>query len=44
MTLRSRWLVPVAVVGLTATILAAGLFWAVLTRPVAAAQFLGGAF
>jgi hypothetical protein len=44
MTLRSRWLVPVAIVGLTATILAAGLFWAVLTRPVAAAQFLGAAF
>jgi hypothetical protein len=41
MTLRSRWLVPIAVVGLTATILAVELFWAVITQPVAAAQFLG---
>ena len=44
MKLRSRWLVPVAVVGLTATILAAGLFWVFMTRPVAAAQFLGSTF
>ena len=44
MMLRSRWLVPVAIVGVTATILAAGLFWAVLTQPVAAAQFLGSTF
>jgi hypothetical protein len=44
MTLRSRWLVPIAVVGLTAAILAVGLFWAVITQPVAAAQFLGAAF
>jgi hypothetical protein len=42
--LRSRWLVPVAVVGLTATILAVGLFWILMTRPVAAAQLLGGSF
>ena len=44
MMLRGRWLVPVAIVGLTATILAAGLFWALMTRPVAAAQFLGSTF
>ena len=44
MVMRSRWLVPVAVVGATATILAAGLFWLLMTRPVAAAQFLGAAF
>jgi hypothetical protein len=42
MTLSTRWLIPVAIVGTTATILAAGLFWALLTRPLAAAQFLGG--
>ena len=44
MMLRSRWLVPVAVVAVTATILACGLFWVLMTRPVAAAQFLGGTF
>ena len=44
MMLRNRWLVPVAIVGLTATILAVGLFWALMTRPVAAAQFLGSTF
>jgi hypothetical protein len=44
MMLRNRWLVPVAIVGVTATILAAGLFWALMTRPVAAAQFLGNTF
>ena len=44
MMLRSRWLVPVAVVGVTATILAVGLFWALMTHPIAAAQFLGSTF
>lgn len=43
MVLRSGWLISVAVVGLTATILAAGLFWALFTRPVAAAQLFGAA-
>ncbi|HXT69223.1 MAG TPA: hypothetical protein VN700_05690 [Vicinamibacterales bacterium] len=42
MTLGRRWLIPVAIVGATATLLAAGLFWALITRPMAAAQFLGG--
>jgi hypothetical protein len=42
--LHSRFLVPVAIVGVTAAILAVGLFWALMTRPVAAAQFLGNTF
>ena len=42
MTLGMKLLIPVAVVGATATILAAGLFWTLITRPLAAAQILGG--
>jgi hypothetical protein len=44
MAFGSRWLIPVAIAGAAATILAAGLFWAMLTQPVAAAQFLNTAF
>jgi putative flippase GtrA len=44
MLISSKWLISVAIVGGAATILAAALFWLLLTRPVAAAQVLGGAF
>ena len=44
MTRMNRWLIPVAVVGTTAAMLGAALFWLVLTRPVAAAQAFGQAF
>jgi hypothetical protein len=44
MLMRSRWLIPVAVVGATAGILAAGLIWVLLTRPVATALLMGAAF
>ncbi len=42
MALSTRWLIPVAIVGAAATVLGAGLFWALLTQPMAAAQWLGG--
>ena len=44
MTKANRWLVLVAIVGATAAVVAAGLFWLVLTRPIAVAQALGQAF
>jgi hypothetical protein len=39
-----KWLVRAAVLGLVATVLAAGLFWLLLTRPVAMAAVLGRIF
>jgi hypothetical protein len=36
------WIAGVMAVGLVATVLAAALFWLMLTRPVAAASFVGG--
>jgi hypothetical protein len=39
-----NWLVAVALVGATATLLASGLLWLVLTRPVAVAQLVDGVF
>jgi hypothetical protein len=39
-----KWLVRAAFLGLVATVLAAGLFWLVLTRPVALATVLGRIF
>ena len=36
-----RWLVGVAMVGAAAAAVAASLFWLVLTRPVAMAEFFG---
>jgi len=44
MTFGSRWLIPVAVVGATAAVMAAALFWLVMTQPVAAARAIGQAF
>lgn len=41
MTLMSRWLVSVAVLGGTAAVMAAALLWLLLTRPVALVQALG---
>lgn len=38
------WLMRAALVGATACVLAAGLFWLVLTRPVAVAMVLERAF
>jgi hypothetical protein len=37
------WLIGIALVGMAASAAAAGLLWIVITRPVALAQFLGGA-
>ena len=39
-----KWLMRAAVLGLAATVLAAGLFWLLLTRPVAVATVLGRIF
>lgn len=44
MTLGSKWLISVGVVGATAAVLAAALFWLMLTEPLATAQAFGGAF
>jgi hypothetical protein len=38
MTQTPWWVTSVAVIGATATILAAGLVWMLLTRPIAVAQ------
>ncbi len=38
MTWESWWVKSAAVIGATATVLAAGLVWLVLTRPVAVAH------
>lgn len=38
------WLMRLALVGVTAGVLAAGLFWLLLTRPVAVAMLLERAF
>ena len=37
-----RWLTAVAIAGLAAGAMAAGLLWMVLTRPVVLAQIVGG--
>lgn len=39
-----RWLVNAALVGATACVVAAGLFWLILSRPVAVAMVLERAF
>ena len=39
-----KWLVRAAILGGVATVLAAGLFWLLLTRPVAMAIVLGRVF
>jgi hypothetical protein len=39
-----KWLIRAAILGLVATVLAAGLFWLALTRPVAMAAALGRIF
>ena len=39
-----KWLIRAAVLGATAAVLAAGLFWLMLTQPVAMAQALDRAF
>jgi hypothetical protein len=39
-----RWLMRAAILGVTATLLAGGLFWLLLTRPVAVATVLGRIF
>jgi hypothetical protein len=44
MTRTRIWLVGVAVVGAVAGVAALGLFWLVLTEPVALAQALGRGF
>ncbi len=44
MTRRDKWLVRAAILGGVATLLAAGVFWLVLTRPVALAMVLDRAF
>jgi hypothetical protein len=44
MTHLDKWLVRAAILGAAATVLAAGLFWLVLTRPVAIAIVLDRAF
>ena len=41
MTVSTRWLISVGIIGAAATVLAAALFWVILTRPVEAAQVLG---
>lgn len=41
---KRRWLVSMAVIGTTAAVVGAGLFWLVLTRPVAVAAMLGQVF
>lgn len=41
MTRTDKWLTAVAVFGMAAGALAAGLFWMVLTRPVALVEALG---
>jgi hypothetical protein len=41
---REKWLVRAAVVGGAVSLIAAGLFWLVLTQPVAVAQVLDRAF
>jgi len=38
MTMESWWVRSAALIGAAATVLAAGLMWLVLTRPVALAQ------
>lgn len=40
MTQLDKWLVRTAILGGTAALLAAGLFWLLLTRPVAVATVL----
>lgn len=40
MTQLDKWLVRAAILGGTAAVLAAGLFWLLLTRPVAVATVL----
>lgn len=42
MTRRRQWVVLVAVLGTLAGVAAAGLFWLVLTRPVALAMAVHG--
>jgi hypothetical protein len=44
MTIGSRWLISVGVVGATAAVLAGALVWLMLTDPLATAQALGRAF
>ena len=44
MTQIDKWLIRLALVGVTACVLAGGLFWLVLTRPVAVAMVLDRAF
>ena len=44
MTAMNKWLIGVGVVGTIAAAVGAGLFWLVLTRPVAVAQALGQTF
>lgn len=39
-----KWLVRAAILGAAATVLAAGLFWLLLTRPVAVAVVLDRVF
>jgi hypothetical protein len=41
---REKWMVRAAVVGGAVSLIAAGLFWLVLTQPVAVAQVLDRAF
>jgi hypothetical protein len=42
MTRRERWVVAVGLLGTLAGVAAAGLFWLVLTRPVALALTIHG--
>ena len=44
MTGLNRWVVAVGIVGLTAMLAAAGLFWMAVTRPVALAEFVQKVF
>ena len=39
-----KWLMRMAIVGVTTAVLAAGLLWLVLTRPVAVAMVLDRTF